>query len=465
MNICSFEFLIFFLILVGILIRVKDIKLQNNVLLFASYIFYMLNDARFFVILLLVSIASWYLGKKISNAYSRLNARRYLFIALIIDLLVLGMFKYYNFFIESFSNALGIKVHIAEILIPFGISFYIFQAISYIADVYNGKIKADGVFEVLLYVGFFPQIMSGPIVKAYEFMPQLRSKRCITKERFSCGVQRIAVGTFKKAVIANRLGVCVDSVYAAPLAYSGLSLLIAAISYSLQIYYDFSGYSDMAIGIAHILGFDYKENFELPYLAENPSGFWQRWHISLSSWFKEYVYIPLGGNRKGTVNTYKNLFVTMILSGLWHGASVAFLLWGILHAIGSIIHKAYFEYRIRHCNISNSVKKMFSILGMFAITTFLWIPFRTNSITNFVLIVKRIFLWSEGINYVYAYTIVFLIFLSVIQCVSSIKNNGKNIWRPLDLSLFRNKVIFMCFIIFIASFAYVGNGAFIYAQF
>lgn len=335
MSFLSLKFFVFFMVLLVVLYFVEARKHQHIVLLLGSYVFYALGDIRFLGLLFFVSVLMWFLGRRIEQT----KKKKYLVLGVAADLAILGVFKYFNFFAGSFAQILGMQYNSLKIILPIGISVYIFQSISYIADIYTKKIKAQGLLETLLYLGFFPQIVSGPIVKAHDFFPQLEIAHYITSDRISRGIQRFALGMLKKIVIADRLGVCVDSVYSAPSAYSGLSLLIAVLSYALQIYYDFSGYSDMAIGVAYILGFDLGENFNLPYLAKNPSDFWRRWHISLSSWFRDYVYIPLGGNRNGKLRTHLNLFITMLLSGLWHGASWAFLLWGVLHAVASTVHK------------------------------------------------------------------------------------------------------------------------------
>lgn len=466
MSFYSVEFIVFFLAILVTLLLTKKEKVQHVILLTASYIFYALSDFRFFFLLFFVSIVMWFLGQKIASADKPQKSKKYLLCGIVLNCFILGMFKYLNFFAESFCNVLNVQMHVLQIALPLGISFYIFQSISYIADVYTKKTEAANLVEVLLYIGFFPQIVSGPIVKAHDFLPQLKNNHSITWKRISFGIQRIVLGLFKKLVVADRLRICVDAVYSTPAAYSGLSVTLAVVSYSLQIYYDFSGYSDMAIGIAHVLGFDLGENFNLPYLAKNPSEFWRRWHISLSSWFRDYVYIPLGGSKKGKTKTYVNLFITMLLSGLWHGASWSFVIWGALHAFMSVVHKVWSELTAKGGKIkSNRFSDFFSVCMTFIMVTLLWIPFRTNDLNLTMTIISRIFLWSDGIHYVYVFTMIFAIMLLVVESIARAKNEGIDIWKPLDLRKFSGKVVFCCFVLLIAVFAYWGDSAFIYAQF
>lgn len=469
MSFMSMEFMFFFVVLLLGLKMTRGMEKHRAILLVASYVFYFLGDARFLVILIFISFSSWYIGKRIGE--DRINAKKYLIIAIFIDLMVLSVFKYFNFFMDNFCKLLGDSWVTVNIILPIGISFYIFQAISYVVDIYNGKIEAEkSLVKILLYIGFFPQIVSGPIMKAHEFLPQLDIDHEITGENLSYGIQRFMTGIFKKMVVADRLSVCVNAVYSAPACYSGISIMLAVLSYTLEIYYDFAGYSDMAIGIAAALGFELKTNFNLPYLAKTPSEFWKRWHISLSSWLGEYVYISLGGNRKGKIRTYINLFITMLLSGIWHGANWGFILWGILHAGISVIYKIFVDIKKKY-NIFTANKMLlkmvsaFSTMSTFIIVTLLWVPFRSHDLRKTKLIYSRLFMMSEGINYNYIFTFVFFVFLLIVEIIAVKRNNGNDIWRPLNLNRFSGKVIFLSFIFLTFLFAYIGDNAFIYANF
>jgi len=467
-NYLSISFLWFFVILILILKVTNGVEKQNVVLLIASYIFYALGDVRFLILLFLVSFSMWILGNAIEHS-KEINTKKskYCLIAgVTLDIFVLMMFKYLNFFAEGFSKLFGLEHTVIHIILPIGISFYIFQSISYLADVYMGKIEAEkSLINILLYIGFFPQIVSGPIVKAYDFLPQIRVSHKITIENLSWGIQKFLVGVFKKKVIADRLAISVNAVYDAPAAYSGLTLLITVVAYSMQIYYDFSGYSDMAIGIGRILGFDLGKNFNLPYLAKNLSEFWNRWHISLSSWFKEYVYIPLGGSKKGRLRTYRNLFITMLLSGLWHGANWTFVIWGGCHALLSVLEKVCNNLKKRYGWTGNKVTELVAIGWNFILVSLLWVPFRAKDLGQVRLIFERIFSLEEGVDYVYTYTLTFLAMMILVEVIACYKNEANDIWKPLELSKFGNKVIFCFFTILIFCFAYWGDSAFIYAQF
>ncbi len=471
MSFLSVRFGIFFLILLLVMKLTRGAKTHQLVLLGASYVFYAAGDWRFLALLAGISLAMWKCGLEIGQK-SGANGKKkkmWLTLGICLDLLVLGIFKYADFFVDTFTAAFGLPRATMGLLLPLGLSFYSFQAISYLADVYMGKMKAEASLrKVLLYIGFFPQIVSGPIVKARDFFPQLETDHELTWENLSWGGQRFLMGLFKKMVVADRLGVCVDTVYAAPSAYSGISLLTAVLAYALQIYYDFAGYSDMAIGAARILGFDLGRNFNLPYLAANPSEFWRRWHISLSGWFRDYVYIPLGGNRKGEARTYRNLFLTMLLSGLWHGASWSFVVWGALHGAVSAVSRVFQRKRKGKKTASaawGKARHVFSVFLNFCVVAVLWIPFRANDFGKTILILRRIFTWAPGIYYVYVYAVIFGMGLLLTELAAVRYNRGNDIWRPLDLSRFGSRVILCCFILLTTVFAYIGDSAFIYAQF
>lgn len=458
MNFISINFISFFTIMLFILFTLKKKEHQHIFLLLSSYVFYIFCDYRFLLILLFISISMYILGFLIERTHQKI----YLIIGIILNLVILGIFKYLNFMVESFSIALHLSLNVSKIMLPVGISFYIFQSLSYIIDIYHHKITSQSLINTLLYIGFFPQILSGPIVKAHDFIPQLDKNLIYNTENLSYGIQRFLLGIFKKTVIADRLSICVNAVYNSPSAYNSLSIWIAVISYSLELYYDFSGYSDMAIGIAKMIGFEYKENFNIPYLAQNPSDFWARWHISLSSWFKEYVYIPLGGNRKGNLRTYINLFFTMLLSGLWHGAGWNFIVWGILHSIYSITHKFLLsKFKVKHTPITT----IFFIIFNYIIVSLFWVPFKVTKYSACKEIITRLFVPHSGINYIYIYSLIFMIITIIIIIYSSIFNNKQNIWKPLNLKIFSSKIIFVCLILMIFALGYFSDTAFIYSSF
>lgn len=445
---------------------IKTVKNKHLLLLLFSYIFYGFGDIRFLFLLISLSFVAYYFGLKIQNQINQENnPKPYLFFGLMILVSILGLFKYYDFFVDSFSRILHFDSKFTlNLVLPLGISFYIFQAISYLVDIYYRKINSTSLTNVLLYVGFFPQIVCGPIIKAHEFLPQLQVNTKLSKQRIYIGLQLILFGVFKKLVIADRLGVAVDSVYSSPLEYSGVSLLVVAIGYSIQIYCDFSGYSNIAIGVAHILGFNYKKNFNLPYVSSNPSDFWRRWHISLSTWFRDYVYIPLGGNRKGAYRTYFNLFLTLILSGLWHGAAWTFILWGALQGIGVVIHKIVKSklqmIQIEKSRIIGFICIFFTVLWIWL----LWIPFRASSIEESFMIIKKIIFLEDGINYIPVYTLIFTPIILLKQFILYYMNfdNKFCVLKPNSFVA----LMYLCFLaVSILVFGYFGNTSFIYARF
>lgn len=283
----------------------------NAIILAASYAFIIYADFRFALAIAALSAATWFFAKK----------EKLIPLGIIIAILSLGFFKYTNFFIESFAKMFGNDFTALNLIVPIGVSFYTFSAVSYLVDVKRKKVEAGNLFQVALYLSFFPKLTSGPIQRSGDFFEQANSDRAIGAESLKTGIQIFVFGLFKKVVLADRLSVFVNQVYATPKAFGSLTVLLAVIAYSFQIYFDFSGYSDMAIGVAKILGFNLPRNFNLPYLAHNVTELWKRWHISLSSWLMEYLYFPLGGSRKGKFRNYLNLVLTMVIGGIWHGAN------------------------------------------------------------------------------------------------------------------------------------------------
>ena len=437
----SIPFFILFMISTVLFHFSKNIKQQYLIILLTNFVFYGYWNIRF-LLLLILEIAICY---AMMLAYSKTKHRVFVIISVIFCLANLGLFKYCNF---------------SNLLIPLGISFYTFQALSYVFDVYRGIIEAEtDILKLTAYLSFFPQITSGPIVKARDFLPQLNVLHRLKKENVYIGLQLFLLGLTKKVVFADRIGVAVDAVFSAPAAYSSISVAFAVLGYALQIYCDFSGYSDMAIGLARIWGFDLGVNFNMPYLAKNPSDFWARWHISLSSWFKEYVYIPLGGSRNGNFKTYRNLFITMLLSGIWHGASWTFVIWGVFHALYSVVHKFW-----KSLNIPKKNHSYVCTIANFLIICISWIVFRANDMTT-MRDVFRGLLNTNGIFYINIYSVIFLVLAALINVYCYKKNNGNAPEIALNLDSFKGKLVLVLWIFLIVMFAYVGDSAFIYAQF
>ncbi len=344
-----------------------------------------------------------------------------------------------------------------SVLLPIGLSFFGMQIISYLVDIYRGQPEGS-ILECALFISFFPTVTSGPILKWHSSAGLFNVKHRFRAVNLQAGFQRFTVGLLKKLVIADRLAIAVEVVYSQPGIYSGLSLLCATIGYGLQLYMDFSGYSDMAIGIAEMMDIRIPENFNMPYLSENLSEFWKRWHISLSAWLTEYVYIPLGGNRRGTMRTRFNSVITMFVSGLWHGFSLNYLLWGFLHGVLLNIQKASFGL----CR--NLPRQLCACLNTLLVCL-LWIPFRAGNLADAWRIFSRIVLLAPGIRYYYGYTLFYGAIVAAVSIYTWRKRGKEKPTFIFDLTHFQGKFLFVCELLIIAALASLGNSAFIYAQF
>ena len=475
MSINSFRFLCIFALLIIIVAGVQLIgkksggvrKAQLGILLLFSYYCIFKADWRFCLCVLAVTLIAYTIAllfEKTKNPKILVGGGTTL-------VLFLGYFKYTNFFVNSFRALFGLDSVTLNIILPLGISFYVFSAIAYLIDIYRGEYPAQkNILNIALYIAFFPKLTAGPIVRGKDFFPQVKGYRGIQWDAFKVGIQIFVFGLFKKIVLADHLGVFVDDVFRAPTAFNTGTVVLAAISYSLQIYFDFSGYSDMAIGVSKILGFDFKPNFNLPYISRNVSEFWKRWHISLSSWFQDYLYIPLGGNRKGKVRTYINLMLVMLISGLWHGAGWTFIAWGALHGVASCVNRAFGE---KLKALGSWVNGAFT----FIFVTLFWVVFRADSFPTAVKVWTGMFTVHTGINQPYTWSffaIACLIVGTIVAWLHS-KETGKKdragsliiegFYPVLDLSKLWNQVAFFTFIGLTFIMGYFGNTAFIYGAF
>jgi len=391
----SAHFAIFFpiIFLLYWLIPNNRVKLQNILLFISSYFFYACWDWRFLFLLIFSTLLDYFTGIQMSNSKNQDQKKIWFLISVITNLSFLGFFKYYNFFIESFislSTKLGFHAnpHTLKIILPVGISFYTLHGLSYVIDIYRDRIKAENNFiDYAVFVSFFPLLVAGPIERATHLLPQVKSKRIFSNSRFNEGILQITIGLFRKIVIADSLAIYVDWVYREPNIFNSSSLILAAIFYAFQIYYDFAGYSDIAIGTGKLLGFDLLQNFNLPYFATSITEFWRKWHMSLSYWLRDYLYIELGGNRNGKLKTYRNLLLTMLIGGLWHGSNWTFVVWGGLHGLFLCIEKY-----VRPNSYYKFLKKI-SYLGYiytFVLVSFAFIYFRSPDIQTANVMVGRI---------------------------------------------------------------------------
>lgn len=380
----------------------KNLKLQNLLLLVASYYFYACWDWRFMFLLMFSTFLDYYTGLKIEESKNQNLRKFWLWLSVGINLGFLGFFKYYNFFAESFAEMLqnfGLQVNpwTLKVILPVGISFYTFHGLSYVLDIYFKRIKAERNFvEYAVFVSFFPLLVAGPIERATHLLPQIKVKREFSYEKAVDGMRQILWGLFKKMVIADNCAVFANQIFANSTTASGSELVLGALFFTFQIYGDFSGYSDIALGTARLFGIDLLRNFAFPYFSRDIAEFWRRWHISLSSWFRDYLYIPLGGSKGGNWMRIRNTFAIFLVSGFWHGANWTFIIWGFLNALfimPSIILKTNRNNLeiVAMNKLIPSLRDVFNILLTFSLTVFAWIFFRAESVHHAIEYIVGIF--------------------------------------------------------------------------
>lgn len=380
----------------------KNLKLQNILIVISSYVFYGWWDWRFLSLILFSTIVDFLIGLMLSKEENETKRKALLWISILVNLGFLGFFKYYNFFIENFTTAFSffgnaIQPNSLNIILPVGISFYTFQTLSYSIDVYRKKLEPTKDFIAFsAFVSFFPQLVAGPIERATNLLPQFYKKRSFNYGRAIDGMRQILWGLFKKVVIADTCAESANAIFNNSDDFSGSTLVLGALYFTFQIYGDFSGYSDIAIGTSRLFGFDLKRNFAFPYFSRDIAEFWRRWHISLSTWFRDYLYIPLGGSRGGKWMNIRNIFIIFIVSGFWHGANWTFIVWGGLNAL-YFLPLLIFNKNRQHLNIVAkgknlpSFKEFFQILITFGLTVFAWIFFRAENIGHAFSYISEIF--------------------------------------------------------------------------
>lgn len=374
----TMSFWVWFIIVLGIYGGMLHLKRRSWGLLWllAFSLFFYYKSVGSFVLLFIATLLGEYLLVAAMQKYPQ-RRRLFLALAVILPLVFLGYFKYANFFLQNLSLLIGERWDALDIFLPAGISFYTFQMISYAVDVYRGDIDRGSFQDYALYIAYFPQLVAGPIVRAGHFLPQLK-QGVWDKDSIGRGFWLVLQGLIKKVVFADYVAQYNDLIFARPSGYSGFENLVAIYGYGLQIFYDFSGYSDVAIGIGRMMGFDLGVNFNKPYLASTITEFWRRWHMSLSSWLRDYLYIPLGGNRKGKLRTYLNLFLTMLLGGLWHGASWRFVVWGGVHGLALAVHRFFFQGRLP----TNFWRGLVGWAITFHLVLALWVFFRASTFAS-----------------------------------------------------------------------------------
>lgn len=379
-----------------------NLRIQNVFLLVSSYFFYACWDWRFMILLIFSTLLDYYTGIKITEATNQRSKLFWLWLTIGVNLGFLGVFKYYNFFAASFADGLsllGFKVNLSSlnVILPVGISFYTFHGLSYVIDLYNNRIKPERNFIYYsLFVSFFPLLVAGPIERATHLLPQILKKREFDYSKAVDGLRQILWGLFKKIVIADNCAEHANIIFNNSADYSGSTLVIGALFFTFQIYCDFSGYSDIALGTARLFGIELLRNFAFPYFSRDIAEFWRRWHISLSSWFKDYLYIPLGGSKGGTWIKIRNTLIIFIVSGFWHGANWTFIFWGILNAL-YIIPSIIFNTNRNNLDIVAkgkylpTIREFFAIIFTFSLTVFAWIFFRAEDVTHAFSYISEIF--------------------------------------------------------------------------
>jgi alginate O-acetyltransferase complex protein AlgI len=400
-----------FLGAVWLLYITLSLRWQNRLLLVASYVFYAAWDYRFLSLIVLSTAVDFVAGRRIESSQDHAARRRWLYLSLAVNLGLLGAFKYCGFFVDSAQRLLtglgwGGEHWSLNVIVPVGISFYTFQTLSYTIDIYRGRLKpVSSLVDFALFVAFFPQLVAGPIERAASLLPQLARARALTWEGLAKGAVLIVFGLFKKVAIADQMAPHVQAAFADPSATSSPGLLLGLYAFSLQIYADFSGYTDIARGVGKLLGIDLIENFRQPYFSASITEFWRRWHVSLSAWLRDYLYIPLGGNRGGRLRTYRNLMLTMLLGGLWHGAAWTFVVWGALHGAYLAVHKLMLSRRSKPGPGEEvATTRGWIVWGLqvglvFHLVTLTWIFFRAEDLPTALSYLEGLLAWrAEGVS-------------------------------------------------------------------
>jgi alginate O-acetyltransferase complex protein AlgI len=395
----TFAFLAFFAVFLPVYWAIRPHRGRMLWLLVASCVFYMSWNPWLILLILFSASVDYFAGLAIEKSQSARWRRTLLIGSITLNLSLLGFFKYANFFLDSTYRVLGLfEVSLSrptlDIILPLGISFYTFETISYIVDVYRGRARAvRDPLDYAIFIMFFPHLVAGPIVRPRDFLPQLRRRKIFDWDRGHLGIRLFLLGFFKKSIVADYLGeLVVDPVFADPVAFGSWSIWLGVLGYAIQIYGDFSGYSDMGIGLAHMLGFKLPMNFNYPYLAANVSDFWRRWHISLSSWLRDYLFIPLGGSKHGTLRTYANLMLVMLLGGLWHGANWTFVVWGLYHGLLLAGHRAMPWPRW----LGRAALRPLCVVATFIAVCVGWVFFRAATLEQAGLMVMRMAWPTEG---------------------------------------------------------------------
>lgn len=469
----SLEYLIFFSILFILhwTLFSKRKEHQNGLIVVASLVFYGWWDWRFLGLLIITALST-FLSSRLMDNTNDAKKRKFLLVGtIVINVGILFFFKYFNFFVQSFIDALslmGMSVNVTtlHILLPVGISFYTFTALSYTIDVYQHKVEStNDALAYFAYVMFFPSILSGPISRAQKQLPQYFSRRNFDFDKSISACKLILWGGVMKLCLADRLGIYVDTIYANIAQHNGTTLLITSILYSIQIYADFAGYSLMAIGFGKLLGIDLQTNFIRPYFAKTVTDFWRRWHISLTTWFRDYIYFPLGGNRCSKARWALNTLIVFAISGLWHGAAYTFIIWGAMHGVCMVIERLVYGEKIKQLSDKFSMSNIIRIIITFTIVNFAWIFFRINNLGDVMQIFKKIFT-EPGKPFLDTNTLLMgFVAMAIIFIYDLVKEKHLNMHLLSSRFMVVRYLTAIMLIVYILAFGVLNGGSFIYFQF
>ena len=469
----SLEYLIFLpvvFILYWTLCRRRK-TLQNGLIVAASLVFYGLWDWRFLGLLLITALSTFFAGMWMNQTDDE-KKRKWINIgAIVLNIGILFFFKYFNFFVQSFADAFSLfgaemNVHTLKILLPVGISFYTFSALSYSIDVYQRKVEPTrDLLAYLAYVTFFPSILSGPISRAQKQLPQYFKKRVFDYDNAVSACKLMLWGGVLKLCLADRLGIYVDTIYANIAQHNGTTLFLTSILYTIQIYADFAGYSLMAIGSGRLLGIELQNNFIRPYFAKTVTDFWRRWHISLTTWFRDYIYFPLGGNRCSKARWMLNTMIVFTVSGLWHGAAYTFIIWGAMHGACMVIERLVYGDKIKHISDKFSITNLLRLMLTFTIVNFAWVFFRVSDLGDVMTIFSKIFT-EPGMPFLDTNTLMMAFFAMALVCAYDfIEEKQLNIHLLSSKNIVVRYLTAVLLIVYILAFGVLNGGSFIYFQF
>ena len=445
--------------------------LQNGLIVAASLVFYGWWDWRFLGLLLITALSTYFAGMWMGKTDDEKKRKWINWSAIVFNIGILFFFKYFNFFVLSFADAFSlfgadVNVHTLKILLPVGISFYTFTALSYSIDVYQRKVEPSrDVLAYLAYVTFFPSILSGPISRAQKQLPQYFEKRVFDYDKAVSACKILLLGGVMKLCLADRIGIYVDAVYANIAQHNGTTLLFTSIMYTIQIYADFAGYSLMAIGSGRLLGIELQTNFIRPYFAKTVTDFWRRWHISLTTWFRDYIYFPLGGNRCSKARWMLNTMIVFTVSGLWHGAAYTFIIWGAMHGACMVIERLVYGEKIKHISDKFSMVNLLRLMLTFTIVNFAWVFFRVSDFGDVMTIFRKIFT-EPGMPFLDTNTLMMaFVAMALVFIYDFIKEKDLNIHLLSSKYVAVRYITAVLLIVYILAFGVLNGGSFIYFQF